>query len=203
MNCQEFWKNPPGAQPGERQRHLAACTACAAQMQQRSSLAGALLALAAESRGAEAPARLEARLVAAFRAHHGRPALPKQPLWSQAALWASAAATVVLALFLVNGHQPQAPRPHLQNTMELAALQDAAVIDENTLDDRTAGFIPLPNAASLAPNEEVNLVRVDVPRSAMMAVGLVVSEERALERVQADVMLGADGLPRAVRFLDE
>ena len=36
----------------------------------------------------------------------------------------------------------------------------------------------------------------------MMAVGLTVNEERALERVQADVMLGADGLPRAVRFLD-
>ena len=85
--------------------------------------------------------------------------------------------------------------------MELAALQDAAVLDENTLpEDRTAGFIPLPNAPTLVANEEVNLVRVEVPRSAMMAVGLTVSEERALERVQADVMLGTAGCPARCVF---
>jgi hypothetical protein len=64
------------------------------------------------------------------------------------------------------------------------------------------GFITLPNAGRLADNEEVNLVRVEVPRSAMIALGLEVSPERATELVAADVMLGPDGLARAVRFLD-
>ena len=37
----------------------------------------------------------------------------------------------------------------------------------------------------------------------MIALGFEVSAERAAEPVQADVMLGADGTARAVRFLDE
>ena len=48
----------------------------------------------------------------------------------------------------------------------------------------------------------MNVVRVEVPRSAMEAVGIAVSPERAAERVQADVMMGSDGLARAVRFVD-
>jgi hypothetical protein len=49
----------------------------------------------------------------------------------------------------------------------------------------------------------VNVVRVEMPRSAMLALGLEVSPERASELVAADVMLGPDGLARAVKFLDE
>jgi hypothetical protein len=48
----------------------------------------------------------------------------------------------------------------------------------------------------------VNLVRVAVPRSAMIALGFDVSTDRAEELVQADVMLGSNGVARAVRFLD-
>lgn len=206
MNCHEFWKTPPGtAQQCERERHLAECPACTAQVARFGSLAGAMRVMAANSRGIGAPARVEARLLAAFRSHNGLSAVRERPVWSGVASWAApAAAMIAMAVLLVSGHEPQAPRRHAQNVMELAVLQDAAVLDENTLlEDRTAGFIPLPNAPTLVANEEVNLVRVEVPRSAMMAVGLTVSEERALERVQADVMLGTDGLPRAVRFLDE
>jgi len=36
----------------------------------------------------------------------------------------------------------------------------------------------------------------------MIALGLEVSPERASELVPADIMLGPDGLARAVRFLD-
>jgi hypothetical protein len=37
----------------------------------------------------------------------------------------------------------------------------------------------------------------------MLVVGLEVSPERVSERVEAEVMLGPDGLARAVRFADE
>ena len=37
----------------------------------------------------------------------------------------------------------------------------------------------------------------------MIELGFAVSAERAAERVEAEVMLGPDGLARAVRFLDE
>jgi hypothetical protein len=48
----------------------------------------------------------------------------------------------------------------------------------------------------------VNLVRVAVPRSAMIALGFDVSTDRVEELVEADVMLGSNGTARAVRFLD-
>ena len=110
--------------------------------------------------------------------------------------WAAAfAAMFALAAFLVRGRQPEAARPPVQRTIELAMLvQPQADAD---------GFIPLPNSAGVAADEDdVNLVRVAVPRSAMIALGLDVSADRAEEMVEADVMLGSNGMARAVRFLD-
>ena len=103
-----------------------------------------------------------------------------------------------LAAFLVRDQKPEeAVRPPVQRTIELAMLQpqaDAADYDE---------FIPLPNSAGMtADGDDVNLVRVEVPRSAMIALGLEVSADRAEELVEADVMLGSNGIARAVRFLD-
>jgi hypothetical protein len=37
----------------------------------------------------------------------------------------------------------------------------------------------------------------------MIAMGYAVTADRADERVQADVVLGSDGLARAVRFVNE
>jgi hypothetical protein len=64
------------------------------------------------------------------------------------------------------------------------------------------GFIPLPNAQRLEPGDDFNVVRMELPRSAMTAVGYDVAAERAAELVEADVALGPDGLARAVRFVE-
>jgi hypothetical protein len=103
-----------------------------------------------------------------------------------------------LAALLVRPRQPEAARPPAQRTIELAMLPPQADSD---------GFIPLPNAAGVAAGDatdedDVNLVRVEVPRSAMIALGFDVSADRAEELVEADVMLGSNGMARAVRFLD-
>ena len=46
------------------------------------------------------------------------------------------------------------------------------------------------------------MVRVEVPRSAIVAMGIPVNEDLAPEQVEADVVLGADGMARAVRVLN-
>ena len=48
---------------------------------------------------------------------------------------------------------------------------------------------------------EAQMVRVELPRSAMANFGLPVNMDRADQRVKADVLLGADGLARAIRFV--
>ena len=61
-------------------------------------------------------------------------------------------------------------------------------------------FIPLtygdPNVGS-----DAQMVRVELPRSAMASFGLPVNMDRADQRVKADVLLGSDGLARAIRFV--
>jgi len=62
-------------------------------------------------------------------------------------------------------------------------------------------FYALPDADIFAPVEDATVVRVQLPRSAMRMIGLPVNEDRAAERIRADVVLGQDGIARAVRFI--
>jgi hypothetical protein len=65
----------------------------------------------------------------------------------------------------------------------------------------TSEFIPLPYGDDALIGESSRIVRVEMPRSALRMAGFNVAQERANERVQADVLLGADGLAHAVRFV--
>lgn len=223
MNCQEFWNTMPElADPrfGVGQaahEHLEECAACTARLRSQRALQAGLRAVAGQMSLAGAPARVESRLKAAFRAHNGIPAyapvrpphwnlpnwnLPGRPILT----WAMAAAAVIgMAMFLVR--QPEAGHS-VSHGGELAMTQltmtDGEIIGNinGNTEAANGGFIALPNAAEIGPNEDVNMVRVEVPRSAMIALGFEVNPELAWQPVQADVMLGADGLARAVRFLD-
>jgi len=46
------------------------------------------------------------------------------------------------------------------------------------------------------------VVRVQLPREALIAFGLPVNEDRTEDLVQADLLLDEDGLTRAVRFVE-
>ncbi|MFP5264364.1 MAG: hypothetical protein ACLGJB_20965 [Blastocatellia bacterium] len=62
-------------------------------------------------------------------------------------------------------------------------------------------FIPIVHAGSLNSMEGGQIVRVELPRSALISFGLPMNMERADERIKADVVLGNDGLARAIRFV--
>ncbi|MDX6694319.1 MAG: hypothetical protein QOF02_1922 [Blastocatellia bacterium] len=62
-------------------------------------------------------------------------------------------------------------------------------------------FMPLTYGAALSPSEGGQLVRVELPRSALASLGFPMNVERPDERVKADVFLGHDGLARAIRFV--
>src|SRR5262249_29530762 len=62
-------------------------------------------------------------------------------------------------------------------------------------------FLPVAQDDGWSPLDGGRLVRVKLPRSALGVFGLPVDEERAPERVQADVMLSNDGVLRAIRFV--
>jgi hypothetical protein len=195
MNCREFRENiaEEGA-TADRLLHANECGSCAAVAAAHGRLQAGLRALAADSRRTEAPARVERGLVAAFRSQHrqARRAEVRQ-WWIPVLSWAAAASLVIAAaVFLLRPHQPLPAHNGTPGTVELAYKADAPDPNSAEGDD---GFIPLPSARGLDPAEEVNIVRVEVPRSAMLEVGLAVSADRVSELVE--------GLARAIRFVDE
>lgn len=62
-------------------------------------------------------------------------------------------------------------------------------------------FIPVSGNA-LIPIDGGLVVRVELPRSALVSFGLPMNMERVDERIKADVVLGNDGLARAIRFIE-
>jgi len=64
----------------------------------------------------------------------------------------------------------------------------------------TPGFLALPYAQSDVPLEHVVVVRVDMPPSEASALG-VPFDPGARKRISADLLIGQDGMARAVRFV--
>jgi hypothetical protein len=62
-------------------------------------------------------------------------------------------------------------------------------------------FIPLSYGGVLRPMESGEVVRLEMPRSALIAFGLPVNVEQADAPVEAELLLGEDGMARAIRFL--
>ena len=208
MNCQEFWNTMPELAPEAEAahfEHLQECCACAALLNRQRTLASGLRMLAADWRCVEAPTRVQSRLTAAFLGQAGlaAPRLASR-WWVPVVTWATATAVVVaLAMFLARDRQVVPAHRTASSRVELAAVEPPADLEmPGDFSDADNDFIPIPNAARIEPNEDLDLVRVEVPRSAMIALGYAVNEDRASEPVEAEVVLGADGLARAVRFLE-
>lgn len=65
----------------------------------------------------------------------------------------------------------------------------------------TTPFMALTSEADLMSLDRGQVVRVKLPRSALESFGLPMNQARAGEPVKADVLIGEDGLARAIRFV--
>jgi hypothetical protein len=152
---------------------------------QRELLEG-LRALAAEG-PSEAPRQVEEQLKAEFRRHHRRRTLMAwMPAFSLAA-----AAGIALAVWIHNENPKPAPVPPLAANAVAPAMEEEA----------DASFYPLPEAEALPMLETAMVVRVQMPVSSLQLMGVPVGEERTESSVQAELLLGQDGLARGVRLV--
>ncbi len=62
-------------------------------------------------------------------------------------------------------------------------------------------FIPLSYMSTASLQDGGQIVRVQLPRSALANFGLPVNMDRYNEKVKADVLFGVDGTARAIRFV--
>jgi hypothetical protein len=167
----------------------------------------ALKALREADDGQEAGPEVEARLMAAFRKHRAR------HVWKRAAAavtMLTAAAAVILAI--VMQPRPTAVRPVEPVVIVTPQPEPRPAVIPATPSPRRAPhrqpaalreiateFFPLLDVQP--PFERGELVRMTVPASAMRDVGLPVSQDHLADMVQADVLVGQEGLARAIRFV--
>jgi hypothetical protein len=88
----------------------------------------------------------------------------------------------------VSTRRPKASQPA---TPETGSAQAVEIASE---------FIPLMQS-DMSQLDGGHVLRVELPRSALASFGLPMSTERESERIKADVVVGNDGLARAIRFV--
>ena len=209
MNCEEFAAMGLDREPGVESfdsaaafEHLRSCPHCAALYEISQALSADLRELGHSTSAASAPSRVEMRLRQEFRTRHttdkGRGRLV-------AATWLLAAATLVLvatSLVLWQRHgvtniakTPQPSTPALGRSVVAGPELGGTLIAENDGD----GFALIPGAIP-GMLDDSTVVRVQMERGALGALGLSVNEEHATDVVQVDLLLGTDGQPQAYRL---
>jgi hypothetical protein len=88
--------------------------------------------------------------------------------------------------------------PHRARRQQKAA---PVVDDPDAATEIATDFIPLIQGDNLTLLEEGQMMRVELPRTALLDFGLPMNPERVAERIKADVVIGNDGLARAIRFV--
>ena len=82
-----------------------------------------------------------------------------------------------------------------------AREQSSPPTKANLNNEIATDFFPIGDTSALSLADGGQLVRIQMPRSTLMKFGLPVTADQANERVKADVLLGADGIARAIRFV--
>jgi len=89
------------------------------------------------------------------------------------------------------GSRPRLIKPFIIDGMTTYSKDSEYVTD----------FVPLSYGGDQKPMESGKVIRVQMPRSALIAFGLPVNVESADVPVKADLLVGEDGLTRAIRFV--
>ncbi|MBO0860729.1 MAG: hypothetical protein J2P21_20045 [Chloracidobacterium sp.] len=94
--------------------------------------------------------------------------------------------------------------PVVRKPAERPARRHAATSSGMTDNNETVTeYIPLTYMADATAMESGMVLRVELPPSALVTMGLPAPVERTDSRVKADLIVGDDGVPRAVRFVGQ
>jgi len=205
--------------------HVESCPDCRRRLANQQRLSGALAMVGSEA--SAPPAHLRAALMAEFQKQQKVTPI-RRPILTWAAI-AAVAAALLLAVFLNKDRQPSAATQPAQTKVEVpVVVQPAPVIappvqasqpvkvrrrpvarqvmakaaprtesDPEVVTD----FFEIPYSEPLRPEERADVYRIQMPRANMAVFGLPVSGGRLDSRITADVLMGEDGVARAIRFI--
>jgi hypothetical protein len=155
------------------------------------SLTAALRAVAADEEALGASSHVEARLLAEVQA------IARARQRRANVLGLAAAAVLFLGIAVPGWYSTQ----FLQTRRAAPADHQAAVVAVAATREVTTAFFPLQYSNVPAPG--AHLIRLQVPRSALASFGITSfnAPDDTSPTVLADVVVGDDGLARAVRFV--
>jgi hypothetical protein len=93
----------------------------------------------------------------------------------------------------------QLPKPMRRNVSNRRAPETP--VAHHTTNEIATDFVPLGDMNAAMLQDGGQIVRVKLHRSALVKFGIPVNMERYNENVKADVLIGVDGLARAIRFV--
>jgi predicted anti-sigma-YlaC factor YlaD len=165
--------------------HLAECPHCAERWEAEVELSRDIRDVRFAASALRSAPESRARLLAEFDAQR------RHNVMHRGFIWAMAAMTILLLLVAVQ----------LRRAGRGAAPRIAQVELDRSTEDllADAGFMPVPYAAPLAPGEYVEVVQRDLTPAALARMGFVIQTAYNNNEVTAELMVGEDGLPRAVR----
>lgn len=212
MNCEEFAEMVTDLlqrQPVDEEKrmraltHARVCSTCSLRMEQEQALTVQLRALARAMAPEEAPVWIEERVLSQFRKRTPSTDRPPRRSWLTASgAIAAGLVLLILSAYFVMLNSPQPEQIHtrtraIENQGSAPPGRGSSTLRRLVVTD----FIPLVDASSMGASERGHLLRVRLDRTALLWIGLPMNEDLAESSILADVLIGDDGLARAVRFV--
>jgi hypothetical protein len=220
--CEELRENLVAVARGEKvdaadertlREHIESCPQCRRRMANEASSA------------AVPPPEVRAALMAEFRRQH-RAAPIRRQVFKWVAVGGVAAAVVMALVWANSGPGPWRPDATAALLKAPVSVAEVPTVVPQPAEKKATGqakahptrrprapkpveespevatdFIEIPYAEPLRPEERADVFRIQVPRASMAVFGLPVSGGRLDSRITADVLMGEDGVVRAVRFV--
>jgi len=205
MNCTEFENVVvaivrdeviDSAEHREGLVHADHCARCSHRLASERALSATVGAAIADDAAKQAPPHVSKMLLEGFRERRiaGR---RRRHSWIRWGVTGAVAAMLLIGSALML--RKTAEMPVVRGTVPVAADDEANGVAE-TGEEVATDFIPL--SYDPVPAGTTSVVRVQLPREALIAFGLPVNEDRTEDLVQADLLLDENGLARAVRFVE-
>ena len=186
-------------------KHATQCRSCAALQESWQQTRLALQMLRETTRDARTPQRVEMRLRQEFGVRH-RTAKNRSAAIFVA--WALATAAVLFASVswwnwkLAQGPGANVGAQDIAKPSAAPPVMSVSNPDDDAIliaDNENGDFTLLPGSLPQEVDDSA-VVRVGMQRGALSALGLPVNEERVGDWIQVDLLVGQDGLPKAVRL---
>jgi hypothetical protein len=223
------WIGP--RQQDEAREHLEGCAGCRLRLEAEAAIDTGLLRLRASDAQSGAGPQVEAAVMAAFAARQRtrRPLVWRKWAWAAAAI-PVAAALAIAYLGSRQAPTPQEgvvawqeslpqqrervaqPPPAERLPVPVAAgsappqtesaprVHRAPRGRSNTV-ERVSSFVPVRYGKPVEPGEPLQMIRIQLPQAELIRLGIPVPPDASRALIQADVLLGEDGLAKAIRFV--